>query len=110
MPTNTTKKVTVIAGPKPTRRKKSVPPLIDDTTYTDYRQCCHVFGIRVATVCRELIDTIDKVTGYFPLGERNDKLTAIRNVMDKTACFARNLTISAITGNDEISREDRIDF
>lgn len=110
MPTKTTKKVTVIAGPKPTRRKKAVPPIIDNTTYTDYRQCCHVFGIRVATVCQELIDTIDKVTGYFPLGERNDKLAAIRHVMDKTACFSRNLTITAITGNNEFSEEDRIDF
>ena len=110
MPVKTTKKVTVIAGPKPTRRKKSAPPIINDTTYTDYRQCCHVFGIRVATVCRELIDTIDKVTGYFPLGECNDKLAVIRSVMDRTACFSRNLTISAITGNHEISGEDRIDF
>lgn len=110
MPTKTTKKVTTLCQRPATRKRKPTPPIIDDTTYNDYRQCIHVFGIKVATVCQELIDTIDQITGYWPLGERNDKLGAIRHVMDKTSCFSRNLTISAITGNHDIPAEDRIDF
>ncbi len=94
-----------------TRRKKAAPVIIDDTTYTDYRQCIHVLGVRVATVCQELITTIDAITDYWPLGERNGNLAAIRHVMDRTACFSRNLTLSAITGNEVTnSAEEGIDF
>lgn len=93
-----------------TRRKKTHKPVIDNTPYNDYHQCLHVFGVKVYSICRELVDTIDSITGYWPLGERNDKLTAIRHVMEKTACFSRNLTMSVITGNREIPAEDRIDF
>lgn len=92
-------------------RKKKGAPTIDNTPYNDYRQCCHVFGVRVATICQELIATIDSVVSYWPLGERNDKLAAIRQVMEKTACFSRNLTLSAITGDKVTnSGEDGIDF
>lgn len=94
-----------------THKKKASKVTLDGTTYTDYKQCIHVFGVKVDTVCKELIDTIDKITGYWPLGERNSKLLAIRHVMDRTACFSRNLTLSIIT-SDEVtnSAEDTIDF
>lgn len=107
---STVKTTTILKKATTTRKKKAAPVIIDNNKYTDYRQCIHVFGIRVATVCQELIDTIDQITGYWPLGERNDKLGIIRHVMDKTACFSRNLTMSAITGNPDIPAEDRIDF
>lgn len=94
-----------------TRRKKSAQPVIDNTKYNDYKQCIHVFGIKTATVCQELIHTIDAITDYWPLGERNSNLAAIRHVMNRTACFSRNLTLSAITGNEVTnSAEETIDF
>lgn len=116
MPTTTTTTTTIKKDGSrtttaKTRRKKSAPVIIDDTTYTDYRQCIHVFGVRVASVCQNLISTIDAITGYWPLGERNSKLAAIRHVMDRTACFSRNLTLDAITGKStQDSAEEGIDF
>lgn len=95
-------------------RKKKQPPQIGEGPYDDYKQGVHMMSYHIHNLLTKEATVIEEFLKFYPKGEYNQKIEAIRKVFLETICFTGKLMNWVITGanNDEVKNpaEEGIDF